>query len=81
MTIDTIPPTGTLGHMSTFATYCDAEPHGVQRRIARLSGVSKGTVNRAYKGHAVTARVAKRISAATGGAVSVEVLQKGTVTP
>lgn len=65
--------------MSTFTEWCDTQPHGILKRIAAESGISYGTVCNAYHGTPLRIRSARLLSAATGGAVSVESLRVGAL--
>ncbi len=63
--------------MGTFTEWCDTQAHGVLKRIADESGISYATVCKAYQGAPLRQRTARLLSAATGGAVSVESLRVG----
>ena len=69
--------TGDMATFTTFASWCDQQPHGVLSRISREAGIGYTTVRKLYTGHSAALRTARKVSAATGGAITVEQLQAG----
>lgn len=57
-----------------FVDWVRGQPRGVLKRIERQQNVGYGTIFRAVRGQAVSFPIAKKLSAATNGAVSIEEL-------
>lgn len=61
----------------TFAEWVKRQPRGALTKVHRLSGVSYSTVHAVSKGGAVKVSTAKRIAAATDGAVPWQSMIEG----
>jgi hypothetical protein len=65
-----------------FSEYVAREGKGVLSRVMRSTGLAWGTIVKASQGRPVTYPVAKKISDATGGEVSVASLcETGSIPP